>query len=85
MAIRKFIWEWWDAFEELEFEPEEVRALGNRVTFSVIHQDARPARSTGQVRTREAHVIEWVTGTDRAGYGLPRHRRGSRCRQAACR
>jgi SnoaL-like protein len=33
VAIRKFIWEWWDAFEELGFEPEEVRDLGNRVTF----------------------------------------------------
>jgi ketosteroid isomerase-like protein len=61
-AIRAFIKEWWDAFEELVFELEEVLDLGNGVTFSVIRQVARPTGSTGRVRTREAHVIEWAAG-----------------------
>jgi ketosteroid isomerase-like protein len=60
LAIRAFIGEWWDAFEELHFDPEEVLDLGSGVTFSVIRQDARPARSASRVRTREAHVIEWI-------------------------
>jgi ketosteroid isomerase-like protein len=59
-AIRAFIGEWWDAFEELYFEPEEVLDFGKGVTFSVIRQDARPTRSASKVRTREAHVIEWI-------------------------
>jgi ketosteroid isomerase-like protein len=59
-AIRAFIGEWWDAFEELHLEPEELLDLGSGVTFSVIRQDARPAHSASHVRTREAHVIEWI-------------------------
>jgi hypothetical protein len=42
---------------------EEVGDLGDGVTFSVIRQDARPAGSASPVRTREAHVIEWVGAT----------------------
>ena len=61
-AIRAFIQEWWDAFEALVFELEEVRDLGNGVTFSVVRQEARPAGSASHVRTRESHVIEWVAG-----------------------
>ncbi len=58
-AIRAFLREWWDAFEELHATLEEVLDLGGGVTFSVIRQDARPAGSASSVRTREAHVIEW--------------------------
>jgi ketosteroid isomerase-like protein len=59
-AIRAFLREWWDAFDELHATLEEVVDLGNGVTFSVVRQDARPAGSASAVRTREAHVIEWV-------------------------
>jgi ketosteroid isomerase-like protein len=62
-AIRAFIQDYWDAFEDLKFELEEVLDLGNGVTLSVVRQDARPTGSTGHVRTREAHVIEWIAGT----------------------
>ncbi|HST33450.1 MAG TPA: nuclear transport factor 2 family protein [Solirubrobacteraceae bacterium] len=61
-AIRAFLKEWWDAFEELHATLEEVLDLGNGVTFSVIRQDARPAGSAGSVSTREAHVAEWRAG-----------------------
>ena len=62
VAIRAFLKGWWDAFEELRFELEEVLDLGNGVTFAVVHQDARPAGSSGHVRAREAYVQEWVEG-----------------------
>jgi ketosteroid isomerase-like protein len=61
-AIRAFLKEWWDAFEELHATLEEVLDLGNGVTFSVIRQDARPAGSASSVSTREAHVTEWRAG-----------------------
>ena len=62
-AIRAFIKEWWDAFEELRFEAEEVLDLGNGVTLLVLRHDGRPVGSTGRVQTRQASVIEWVAGT----------------------
>src|SRR3954454_13277822 len=61
-AIRGFLEDWWGAFEELRFELEEVRDLGNSVVFAVVRQDARPAGSIGHVRAREAYVYEWVDG-----------------------
>ncbi|MCW3056242.1 MAG: hypothetical protein JWO21_211 [Solirubrobacterales bacterium] len=62
VAIRRFLKDWWDAFEELRFELEEVLELGNGVTFAVVRQDARPAGSTGYVQRREAYVQKWVDG-----------------------
>ena len=59
-AIRAFISEWWDAFEELTLVPEEVLDLGHGIVLAVVCQDARPANSTSPVRRREAYVLEWV-------------------------
>jgi hypothetical protein len=59
-AIRAFIGEWWDAFEELALEPEDVLDLGHGIVFSLVRQTARPANSTGQLQRREAYVLEWV-------------------------
>jgi ketosteroid isomerase-like protein len=61
-AIRGLIADWWGAFDDLRLEPEEVLDLGNGVTFSVVRHDARPAGSTGHVRTHQAYVLEWVEG-----------------------
>jgi ketosteroid isomerase-like protein len=61
-AVRAFIEGYWELFEELRFELEEFVDLGNGVTLSVNRQDARPVGSTGQVKAREAHVMEWVGG-----------------------
>lgn len=61
-AIRVFLKEYWDAFEEPRFELEELLDLGNGVTFSVNRQDARPVGSAAHVRTREANVAEWADG-----------------------
>jgi ketosteroid isomerase-like protein len=59
-AIGAFLKGYWEAFEELRFELEEALDLGDGVTFHVNRQLARPVGSTADVRTREAHVIEWV-------------------------
>jgi hypothetical protein len=59
-AIRAFIVEWLDAFEELALEPEEVLDLGHGILLSVVCQSARPANSTGHLLRREAYVLEWV-------------------------
>jgi ketosteroid isomerase-like protein len=61
-AIRVFITGYWDLFEDLRFELEEVLDLGNGVTFSVNRQHARPIGSSAEVQAREAHVTAWVDG-----------------------
>jgi ketosteroid isomerase-like protein len=59
-AIRAFIVEWWDAFEELAIEPEDILDLGHGIVLVVARQNARPAKSTARVQRREAYVLEWV-------------------------
>jgi ketosteroid isomerase-like protein len=59
-AIRAFIGEWWDAFEEVALEPEDILDLGHGIVFSVVCQKGRPANSTGRLERREAYVLEWV-------------------------
>ena len=59
-AIRGFIEEWFAAYEELEFELEEVRDLGNGVVFAVVAQTGRPAGSGGRLQQREGWVLVWV-------------------------
>src|SRR2546427_11909653 len=61
-AIGAFLKGYWEAFEELRFELEEALDLGNGVIFLVNRQVARPVGSTADVRTREAHVVEWAEG-----------------------
>lgn len=61
-AIGAFIKGYWEAFEGLQFELEEALDLGNGVAFLINRQVARPVGSTADVRTREAHVVEWVEG-----------------------
>ena len=43
VAIRGFLQDWWNAFEELVFELEEALDLGSGLVFLVVRQDARPA------------------------------------------
>jgi hypothetical protein len=59
-AVRAFIGEWWDAFEELALEPEDILDLGHGIVFLLVRQTGRPANSTGRVQRREAYVLEWV-------------------------
>ena len=61
-AIRKFLGDWFGAYEELEFGLEEVRDLGNGVAFAVVVQNGRPAGGAGHLRQREGWVLIWVRG-----------------------
>ena len=61
-AIRRFLEDWFGAYEELEVGLEEVRDLGNGVVFAVVTQNARPAGSAGHLRQREGWVFVWVRG-----------------------
>jgi ketosteroid isomerase-like protein len=61
-AMRVLIKDYWDAFEDLTFELEELRDLGSGVTFHVVRQHARPLGSPQYIENHEAHVSEWVDG-----------------------
>jgi ketosteroid isomerase-like protein len=64
-AIRERLEEWFGAFDELEFELEEILDLGNGVTFTVVNQRARPAgtsSSGGYIQRQEALIGIWHEG-----------------------
>ena len=65
VAIRERLEEWYGAFDELEFELEEILDLGNGVTLTVVNQRARPAGSSsgsGHIERQEAYVAIWHEG-----------------------
>jgi ketosteroid isomerase-like protein len=59
-AIRGFLEEWFGAYEELDFELEEVSHLGGGVVFAVVIQDGRLVATEGRVRQREGWVYLWA-------------------------
>jgi ketosteroid isomerase-like protein len=61
-AIRRFIEDWFDAFEEVHFEFEEVSDLGNGVVFGVLIQEGRLVGSAAHVGQREGWVYIWARG-----------------------
>src|SRR3954454_21251014 len=61
-AIRRFLEDWFGAYEELEIGLEEVRDLGNGAVFAVVVQNGRPAGSAGHLRQREGWIFVWVRG-----------------------
>ncbi len=61
-AIRGFLEDWLANYEEFAVTLEEVRDLGNGVTFSVILQQGRLVGSSGHVQLRHANVNVWVDG-----------------------
>jgi ketosteroid isomerase-like protein len=62
-VIRGFLDEWFGAYEELDFELEEVRHLGGGVVFAVVIQDGRLIGSDGHIRQREGWVYLCVRGS----------------------
>ena len=62
-AIRGFLEEWFRAYEELDFELEEVSHLGGGVVFAVAIQNGRLVGSAGHLRQREGWVYLWVGGS----------------------
>src|SRR5205809_137582 len=62
-AIRGFLDDWFRAYEELDFELEEVSDLGGGVVFAVVIQDGRPVGGDGRLRQREGWVYLCVGGS----------------------
>lgn len=58
-AVRSFFDDWSRSYTEIEWEAEEIRDLGNGVTFAVILQKARVAGSSASAQLRYAAVAEW--------------------------
>jgi ketosteroid isomerase-like protein len=61
-AIRQHLEDWYGSYDEFEMVGEELRDLGNGVTFDVNIQKGRPTGSTGYVQLRYASVTVWVKG-----------------------
>ncbi len=61
-AIRGFMEEWLDAYEEYSIEAEEIVDVGNGVSFAVLLQKGRPVGSSGEVQLRYASTGEWADG-----------------------
>lgn len=61
-AIREFVEGWFAAFEDLRFEFEEARQLGDDVVFAVCTQDGRLVGGGGHIRQREGWVYIWARG-----------------------
>ena len=61
-AIRRWLEDWWAAYDEWEVIPEEISDLGNGVVFDVSLQRARPVGSVGFVESRTARVTVWMNG-----------------------
>jgi ketosteroid isomerase-like protein len=61
-AVRGFFEDWRSSYSGIERTAEEIRDLGNEVTFAVVLQTARVVRSSGSVQLRYGSVIEWSDG-----------------------
>ncbi len=61
-AVRGFFEDWRSSYSEIERKAEEIRDLGNGLTFAVILQKAHVVGSSGSVQLRYASVAEWING-----------------------
>jgi ketosteroid isomerase-like protein len=61
-AIHSHLEDWWGAYDVSGAEAEEIRDLGNGVTFAVVILKGRLIGSGGEVRLRYAAVEVWVEG-----------------------
>jgi ketosteroid isomerase-like protein len=61
-ALRGFFEDWAGSYTDMEWKAEEVRSLGNGVTFAVILQQGRVVGSSGSVQLRYGAVAEWIDG-----------------------
>ena len=62
-AIRGFLDDWFGAYEELQYELDEVTHLGGGVVLAVVIQDGRLVGSAGRIRQREGWVYLWEGGS----------------------
>jgi ketosteroid isomerase-like protein len=61
-ALRRFFEDWSSPYVDMEWKAEEIRNLGNQVTFAVITQRGRVVGSSGSVQLRYAAVAQWKDG-----------------------
>ena len=61
-AIRGFLDEWFKAYDELDYELEEVSHLSGEVVLAVVAQDGRLVGSDGHIRQREGWVYLFAGG-----------------------
>lgn len=61
-AITEFVEDWLANYEEFSVTLEEVRDLGNGVTFGILRHQGRLVGSSGHVQLRHALVDVWVDG-----------------------
>jgi ketosteroid isomerase-like protein len=59
-AVRGFFEDWRSSYSGIDRTAEEIRDLGNGVTFAVILQKGRVVGSGGSVQLRYASVEEWI-------------------------
>ena len=79
-AVRGFFEDWRSSYSDIEREAEEIRDLGNGVTFAVILQKARRREQRfGSASLRGCRRMD--RRFDRAQHDLHRHRRGPCCRR----
>src|SRR5436305_7877186 len=62
VAMRGFFEDWRSSYSTIERTAEEIRDLGNGVTFAVILQEGRVVGSGGSVQPRYATVPERLDG-----------------------
>jgi ketosteroid isomerase-like protein len=60
VAMRGFFEDWRSSYSSIERTAEEIRDLGNGVTFAVVLQEGRVVGSGGSVQLRYASVAEWI-------------------------
>jgi ketosteroid isomerase-like protein len=61
-AIRRFLEDWHQSWEDYHFEEEENLDLGHGVWLSVARESGRLAGGKGRVETRVAQVAIWSGG-----------------------
>jgi ketosteroid isomerase-like protein len=59
-AIRGFLEDWLDMFDQYETKPDEILDLGHSVVFVANRLTARLPGSDAELRMRDAHVYEWA-------------------------
>ena len=60
VAMRGFFEDWRSSYSSIERTAEEIRDLGNGVTFAVVLQEGRVVGSGGSVQLRYVSVAEWL-------------------------
>jgi ketosteroid isomerase-like protein len=58
-AVRGFFEDWASSYTHMEWDAEEIRELGNGITFAVILHTGRVVGSGGSVQLRYAAVAQW--------------------------